>query len=566
MRLTIIKRTWRVNVKTFAFYYMLALCAPALAAPAKKTPAPKPPAALTEEQKARHVLNRLAFGPRPGEVERVKAMGSRAWVDEQLAWEKIDDSAVDRKAAFLVTVSYSPERLAGVYRESQKSAVKAALKDKQGDPAPPDPEEVRRQREARALAGRVVGELQLDKTLRAAESNRQLYEVLVDFWSNHFNIDVRKQQARTLKTADERDVIRQHATGKFRELLEASAKSPAMLVYLDNFRSVTPAPPGRAKARGGLNENYARELLELHTMGVDGGYTQKDVQEVARCLTGWSINPASGVFRFYPARHDTGAKTVLGVAIPAGGGIEDGEKVLDILCAHPSTARFIARKLCVRFISDDPPATVVDRAAATFKKTDGDIRETVRCIVTSSEFYSPQAYGAKVKTPFEYAVSAVRALDGEVRIAAAEAGPGLATMQAVGAAVSSAAGEMKGAGRRVADAGNRGIVGQVARMGQPLFMCQPPTGYPDEGRQWLSAGGLMARMSYAVALTRGEILDVRLPGTGAVPAPDTAKAATLQQEVLGSGVSAATRDSVKKQAEPQAMLAMLIGSPEFQKR
>ena len=256
---------------------------------------------------------------------------------------------------------------------------------------------------------RCLGELQQAKILRAALSERQLNEVMVDFWSNHFNVDIRKNDCRALKMTEDRDVIRPHVLGKFRDILGASAKSPAMLKYLDNAENSVPrersaiekavieiyvsyklgiSGTGLIPDKEGPNENYGREILELHTLGVDGGYTQKDVEEVARCFTGWGVSGSYGSFEFKLDRHDKGAKTVLGVKIPAGGGIKDGEKVLDALARHPATARFISRKLCQRFVADEPPAALVERAAKVFTESDGDIRQVVETIITSPEFFS----------------------------------------------------------------------------------------------------------------------------------------------------------------------------------
>src|SRR5439155_5996034 len=341
---------------------------------------------------------------------------------------------------------------------------------------------------------------------RAVYSDRQLQEVLTDFWFNHFNVDARKGPDRFLLTEYERDVIRPHVLGKFRDLLEATAKSPAMLFYLDNWMSADPngphpgtglggrargdlPPPGRG-ARGrfgvimpprprpspqgknapkGLNENYGRELMELHTLSVDGGYTQKDVTEVARAFTGWTIqNPRlGGGFRFEPRIHDTGEKIVLGHVIKSGGE-GDGEQVLDILAKHPSTARFIATKLVRRFVSDTPPPSLVDRAAARFRETDGDLREVMRIILTSTEFLSPEVYRAKVKTPFEFVASALRAIGADVQ----DATP---------------------------------LVRSLQQLGMPLYMCQPPTGYKDTADAWVNTGALVSRMNFALQLASNNL-------------------------------------------------------------
>jgi uncharacterized protein (DUF1800 family) len=336
----------------------------------------------------------------------------------------------------------------------------------------------------------VARDLTEGKLLRAIYSDRQLNEILADFWYNHFNVFLDKGADRYLVTAYERDVIRPHVFGKFRDMLEATAKSPAMLFYLDNWQSVGPdAPqPRGARARRGLNENYGRELLELHTLGVDGGYTQKDVTEVARCFTGWTINQPQrgGEFAFNARLHDKGAKTVLGVTIPAGGGIEDGEKVLDIVAQHPSTARFISTRLAQRFVADEPPASLVDRMAETFRKTGGDIREVMRTMLNSKEFWSEGAYRTKMKSPFEMVVSAVRAVNGDVDFAMP-------------------------------------LANQVAQLGQPLYRKQEPTGYSNSSADWVNSAGLLARMNFALQLADGKVPGVKVDKTRTA-SPDDALA------------------------------------------
>ena len=361
----------------------------------------------------------------------------------------------------------------------------------------------------------LTAELQASRILRAVYSERQLQEALVDFWTNHFNVFAGKGSDRWFLTAYDRDAIRPHTLGKFYDLLKATAESPAMLFYLDNYQSVSPnvgarrrnQPGGllgmmmgrdgqademprpeqqqQQRRRRGVNENYARELMELHTLGVDGGYTQKDVQEVARCFTGWTIyaprgyrnaalgemDDRAGRFHFNPRLHDDGEKVVLGHKIPAGGGIRDGLMVLEILARHPSTAKFIATKLARRFVSDKPTPALVNRAAAAFTKSDGDIRETLRALLTSPEFNSAENYRAKIKTPFELAVSSIRALGGET-----DGGPGLHQW--------------------------------IARMGEPLYMYQAPTGYPDAAANWVNTGALLERLNFGLALASN-----RIPGT-----------------------------------------------------
>ena len=387
--------------------------------------------------------------------------------------------------------------------------------------------------------------------LRAAYSERQLEEVLVDFWFNHFNVFAGKGPTRIHLTEYERDTIRPRVLGKFRDLLGAVAESPAMLFYLDNWQSAAPADaetmhaagrrgkavrrppmaqPQQQGRRRGINENYARELMELHTLGVDGGYTQRDVQEVARAFTGWTIDMPrqGGGFKFEPRIHDNGDKIVLGVRIPRGGGKKDGEQVLDLLARHPSTARFIALKLARRFVADEPPATLIERAAARFQATDGDIREVVRTILTSPEFFAPSAYRAKVKTPFEFVVSAVRASGADVR-------------------------------------DGQALVQGVRQLGMPLYMCQPPTGYSDKADAWVNTGALLNRMNFALSLAsggrsariaRGSRSDMSVPVTEQ----------RIAAEVLASDLSPATLRTVAKAATEPQKVALLLGSPDFQKR
>jgi uncharacterized protein (DUF1800 family) len=392
----------------------------------------------------------------------------------------------------------------------------------------------------------VLTNLQQQKVLRAAYSERQLEEVMVDFWFNHFNVFAGKGQTRVYLTEYERDTIRPRVLGSFRELLGAVAESPAMLFYLDNWRSSAPVEPRerrgmprppQTRRRSGVNENYARELMELHTLGVDGGYTQQDVQEIARAFTGWTIaNPREGGrFVFNPRMHDTREKTVLGQRVRAGGGRTDGEQVLDMLARHPSTARFIATKLARRFVSDEPPAALVARAAARFTSSGGNIRDVVRTIVTSPEFFAPEARRAKVKTPFEFVVSAVRAT-------------GLETSNALP------------------------LVQALRGLGMPIYGSQPPTGYADRAEAWVNAGALLGRMNFAVALTSGSLSGGRRRGDSPranVRREDgelDAMRESFVNDVLGGSVSASTSATVAKGTRPAQVIALLLGSPEFQKR
>ena len=414
-----------------------------------------------DEATIRHVLNRIGFGARPGDVERVKAMGLPRYIDAQLHPDRVSDPAVAARLTGLSTLTMSSREMA-VEIERPLIEMRRARKaqNTNGDPGAPKMPNQMQQR-----ANRVIVELSEAKLLRAIYSERQLEEVLTDFWFNHFNVDARKGPDRFLVTEYERDVIRPRVFGRFRDLLEATAKSPAMLFYLDNWMS--------GRAGGGINENYGRELMELHTLGVDGGYTQKDVTEVARAFTGWTIQGPrqGGGFRFEPRLHDTGEKIVLGHRIKAGGGESDGEQVLDILASHPATARFISTELVRRFVADTPPPALVDRAAARFRETGGDLREVMRTILTSPEFLSIVSFNAKAKTPFEFVVSAVRATGADV----ANAAPLVRTLQ---------------------------------QLGMPPYQCQPPSGYADTAEAWVNTGALVGRMNFAVALAAN-----RLPGT-----------------------------------------------------
>jgi uncharacterized protein (DUF1800 family) len=375
------------------------------------------------------------------------------------------------------------------------------------------------------------------KLLRAIYSNRQLSELMADFWYNHFNVFLDKGADRTLVTSYEREAIRPNVFGSFRNLLEATSHAPAMLFYLDNWQSVAPdttmARLG-AKRKRGLNENYARELLELHTLGVDGGYTQQDIIEVARCFTGWTIRaPRQGGDFFYNDRvHDKGEKVVLGVTIPAGGGMSDGEKVLDILAKQPATARFISRKLATRFVADDPPPALIERMAKTFVVTNGDIREVMKSMITAPEFNSMGAYRSKIKTPFEMTVSAIRAMDANVDSTTA-------------------------------------IAQRLNELGEPLYRKVEPTGYPSKNADWMNSSALLGRMNFALALTQGKLAGVTVAQEKLGPNPDPM---ALAKTLVPAPLSAITRDTILKALEaqtdqqPALVAGLLLGSPEFQRR
>ena len=519
----------------------------------------------TAEEQAQHLLNRAAFGPRPGDVAAVEQMGTDAWLERQLHPRDVRDDAFEAVLSNFPVWSESTAALVGLY--------------------PPQDIFIRNLRRARGLADNAPITLTADdsaalkalndkanarynqflaaKVARAQLSERQLLEVMTDFWENHFSVFAGKMPTRFTLLEYDRDVIRPRALGRFRDLLGAVAHSPAMLYYLDNYVSVADTsratipefkaavrngglkPPIRRRG-GGLNENYGRELLELHTLGVDGGYTQGDVINVARALTGWTIDTPreGGRFLFREATHDAEEKHVLGHALAQGRGQEDGEEVLDILARHPSTARFIASKLARRFVSDTPDVALVNRAAAAFTRTDGDIREVVRTILTSPEFYARAAYRAKVKSPYELIVSARRVL---------RASPDTTPRTAQ----------------------------TMARLGQPLFGKLTPDGWPETGDRWMNSGALLDRINLGMQIVQGA-----LPGASVQQWPPwaTLEITTLDRQVdgvieflLGGSVSRETRAVLTNGQNPLAkttiarptlkdLVGLALGAPEFQRR
>jgi uncharacterized protein (DUF1800 family) len=437
-----------------------------------------------------HALNRLTYGPRPGDVERVTAMGLQQWIDTQLAPARITDAALEAKLQRLETLNLDSATIQRNYLGPamiERRQRRAADPDGNREPGAGSREMPagsrfqvpgsRQTSEAMQQGRQVISDIEEAKLLRAVYSERQLEEVLVDFWFNHFNVFAGKGATRNYVSEYEREAIRPFVLGRFRDMLGATAKSPAMLFYLDNWLSSAQGAQGAQAANrrsSGINENYARELLELHTLGVDGGYTQQDIVNVARAFTGWTIQPRQGSgFMFVAARHERGDKVVLGQPIKSGG-VDEGERVLDIVAAHPATARHIAKKLAMRFVSDTPSQALVDRAAARFTATKGDLREVLEVILASPEFSSADAYRAKVKTPLEFVASALRATGAEVRTALPLA-------------------------RTLRD------------MGMPLYFCQPPTGYDETSAAWVSAGALVSRMNFAVELSKNAVRGVRVP-------------------------------------------------------
>ena len=601
-------------------------------------------------KRAAHALNRLAFGPRPGDFDRVQKMGVDQWIEQQLHPENIDDSAIQARLAPYRTLNMSAHDMIETYPPPQvlkkiaegkqslpKDPVKRAIYETQleaykakqerkaagdNDPQQPaksqdpavesffadmdagsgrkqakqdadalakmspddrfaailkmsaqerratvqglSPEEreklaqgfsMEQREELQAMARLqqvIINELAGAKVLRAVYSERQLEEVMTDFWFNHFNVYFNKSADRYLTTSYERDVIRKHAFGKFEDLLIATATSPAMLFYLDNFQSVGPdSPAGKGEMRRGrfapqankqnqpkrgLNENYARELMELHTLGVDGGYTQQDVTEVAKVFTGWTVRQPrmGGGYEFRPQLHEPGNKKVLGKTIRSDGENE-GREVLHMLATAPATAKFISKKLAMRFVADDPPPALVDRMAATFTKSHGDIREVLRTLFKSPEFWAPEAYRAKVKTPFEFVVSALR-----------------------------------GTGSDVDDP--RQILQTLNQMGEPLYAMQPPTGYSMKAETWVNSAALINRMNFSLALSAGRVRGVNMPAPELGTTNGTAALTALSQSLLAGDISAKTEETVKKQmgdpktSTPAMIAGLLLGSPEFQRR
>ncbi len=551
----------------------------------------------TADQQVHHALNRLAFGARPGDVERVRAMGVDAWIEQQLHPERITDTATEQWLTRFPTLTMSGSQFMAQYPPPGQLQRQLAMQQRGGGKVPGgtvprgtvpgssvaiSPADSVRLRDARRATARASSELAVARTGRAVMSERQLQEVMVDFWANHFNVFAGKPQTRYYIAEYEREAIRPNALGSFRALLGAVAKSPAMLTYLDQWQSVADsgrqtlasvrqARAARMRAASanrprGINENYARELMELHTLGVDGGYTQQDVMEVARALTGWTLSRGAGQggsFVFRPDVHDAGAKRILGQTFPAGRGQDDGERVLDLLAAHASTAHFIATKLVRHFVSDEPPAALVDRATVVFTKTKGDIREVMRTIITSDEFFATDAYRAKVKTPFELVVSASRALGGL-------ADPTPATAQL------------------------------IARMGQPIYGRSTPDGYPDTADEWINTGAILNRMNFGLAVGANRLPGARLNQWETARTLRTEPAEVqvdgLVRALLGGDVSADTRaillsgenpllaraptgsDSIFR-ADPDAetndmkrmngfpkLVGLAIGAPEFQRR
>jgi uncharacterized protein (DUF1800 family) len=563
---------------------------------------------LSKEQAAAYLLERFAFGPRPDEVEKVAQMGPEKWLAQQLKGN-LPDAELDKRLEAFPALKMTQEEMAATYVQNgrirrilQRQGVIDAAKMERKEMN----EKISAYRKEHGLRGYGLlsnQELKGQKLMRAVYSENQLVEVMTDFWFNHFNVTTRDGGARSRVLAYERDAIRPNVLGEFRVILGATAKHPAMLYYLDNAQSrmappeqrqqAKPEPkkevasgemgmdggmdgdmggemakaPAKAPAKAqtppqrrrkyGLNENYARELMELHTLGVDGGYTQQDVTEVARVLTGWTAMPygngrkntdraiangnknliRQGEFLFRKVWHDKKAKVVLGETFPAGGGLEEGERVLDMLTSHPSTARFISTKLARRFVNDAPSDDLIDEMAETFTKTNGDIAAVMATLAQSRVFWAEAKKRSKMKSPFELAVSSLRALEADVK-------------------------------------NPQPMMRWFDRMGEPLYGYLPPTGYPDYAESWANSGTLIARMNFGIHLATGRINGVTLKqlpeNSGSLT---TEQALAMYSKLLlpaqdTSAIASEVKETVPADAERKEVqvISMLLGSPEFQYR
>ncbi len=594
--------------RSFVVIAIAGLIAPGLALRADTRTARRP---LTEEQKILHVLNRLAFGAKPGDIDRVKTIGIQRFIEQQLNPSSITDNLAEAKLKNLDVFGMSTAEIFAKYPNpgallqaiDRANGPQANAANQNAD-AMTDTQRQERQAKLRELyqkydlrpANQLLPQITANRVMRAVYSERQLQEVMVDFWQNHFNVFSGKAAVRWYIPSYESDVLRKNALGNFKDLVVGTAQHPAMLFYLDNFESRTPnaqparggnqmaqriqqalrngelrpqarerikeqfkltdaqlderikqlktTPPAAANSRVGINENYARELMELHTLGVDGGYSQKDIVEVAKAFTGWTIvdprgyrraaasmingteeqrlsrlqrtagvpdDAESGSFYFNPRWHENGEKMVLGQKVNEGG-VKDGLRVIDILTTHPSTAKFIAKKLAVKFVSDTPSPALVGRVAEAFTKSKGDIKTTLKALFTDKEFFAPENYRTKIKSPFELAVSSIRALGAETN-------------------------------------GGAQMLAMLNKLGEVPYGYQAPTGYPDTAEDWVNTGALLERLNYAIALSSNQIAGTRVDlkrFEGKDKAAILDKAVSL---VLAGEISPATKATLTKQLE-----------------
>jgi len=510
-----------------------------------------PPA---DSANAAHLLNRLAFGPRPGDVAHLLAVGIGGWLDEQLYPDRIRDTAGEAALQPHAIALRSPRDLFAEYGPPPGGARSDTVAHRQMAEANRD----------------VAGHVMMSALARHVASDRQLLEVMTDFWTNHFNVFLGKAADRWLTADFVEHAIRPHALGKFEDLLVATAQHPAMLIYLDNAQSVAPGarrpaarpfafgpmrggamfprpafrPPAPGGTETGLNENYARELMELHTLGVEGGYSQQDVVNVARILTGWGVTRPGPMgmgrfgFEFHDWAHDYGAKVVLGVPFPAGHGLDEGRRLLHLLAVNPATARHLAHKLCARFVADTPPDGCVDAAVVAYQRSDGDIRMVLRAIVATLDFWAPETRTARFKTPLEFVASAVRVLGAEPDTTV-----------------------------RLVDA--------LQQLGEAPFMHLAPDGYPEAAAEWMNSGAILTRMNIVLALASGRLPGVVVDLDAVVPLTSDygELVRRVNAAILGGQGSGHTLEVIRQQIDdlPNAVsartmaVALALGSPDFQK-
>ena len=457
-----------------------------------------------------HLLSRAGHGPRPGEIDAVLKSGPTKWIEEQL--DPGPDPELDQRLARYPTLSYTTSRILALYNADPRSI------------------------------GVVLDEFTNAKVVRSVHGKNQLEEVLVDFWFNHFNVFVNDGFDRYSISSYERDAIRPHVLGRFRDLLQAASLHPAMLFYLDNYLNTVPRRVGN-RVVGGINENQGRELLELHTVGVDAGYSQSDVYEASRCLTGHGIDnlTTSGAYVYRATNHDNESKQVFGLSVSAGGGEGDVQKLFDHLASHPATARHISKQLCQRFVADDPPPGLVERLADVFLRTDGDLREVAKALFGSAEFWAEAFGSGKPRTPLEFVVGTLRGSGAEVQ-------------------------------------NPRAVRATLGDMGLPLYACNPPTGYGNRGIEWLNPSSQLYRMNFALDLTAGAVsgvtADVRalIRSGGGDPDNPRSAAEAINREVFGRTLSSATLasassvDTAGPVAVPVRVAGLLFASPEMQVR
>ena len=553
-------------------------------------------AEATDRDRAIHLLQRATYGPRPQDIEQVLTVGIADWLDWQLHPERITDAALAPLLDRIPVVSMSLPELLGQYPPSQ--VLRSVRELAQGTSLSESARRTLRRELGEHSPRRILDGLATARITRAVHSERQLQEMMTTFWFDHFNVFWGKDATRSLVPDYERSAIRPHVFGKFEDMVLATAQHPAMLFYLDNFQSAAPDSslqarerreannrrmrrmPAQDRARSlqriqqqqngrraGLNENYARELMELHTLGVDGGYTQADVIDVARILTGWTFGEQGSrmqmrqarasyedgrlvlpeidydeayQFRFRAEVHDAGEKTVMGHVFEAGGGQEEGVELIRMLAHHPSTARHVATQLATRFVADDPSTALVDHLAEVFLATSGDLREVTRALFTSAEFYDPAVMANRVKSPFLLVTSTLRMTYGRT-------------------------------------ANTRALMELLGSLGEAPYLAEPPTGYPETSEQWASGGAMLTRMNFATSYVTGQLRGVGPDGNrlfremgnrdgeflpdlvdALLPGADASELIAVIREDLQANPPEGERGSRVR------TLSLILGSPEFQ--